>query len=226
MLSARYCFKHFLFPCVHFLQTRSDSGSWVVDFFPHTSIKMKLFWSGSTKPFQQESPWRIVEIKANIYDFPVHVNSIEISAYFKNLFFPKNVNNFNWNPTINSSHLLGSSNKAQSPDIKRQLLVIVSQLLFIGLELTLLRYFVEYSLYFSVIYTHFYISQKTSCLIKTNADESLLSDWNRLISKKPKPSRKLLFQNSISIQFFLRFSLLSLLGYRLANIKKQHFTSN
>ena len=222
MLSARYCFKHFLFPCVHFLQTRSDSGRWVVDFFPHTSIKMKLLWSGSTKPFQQESPWRIVEIEGNIYDFPVHVNSIEISAYFKNLFFPKNVNNFNWNPTINSSHLLGSSNKAQSPDIKRQLLVIDSQLLFIVLELTLLRYFVEYSLYFSVIYTHFYISQKTRCLVKPNADVSLLSDWNRLISKKPKPSRKLLFQKNISI-FFLLFSLLSLLRYRLANIKLATF---
>ena len=131
-----------------------------------------------------------------------------------------------WVIWTESERALGSSNKAQSPDIKRQLLVIDSQSLFIGLELTLLRYFVEYSLYFSVIYTHFYISQKTSCLIKTNADESLLSDWNRLISKKPKPSRKLLFQNSISIQFFLRFSLLSLLGYRLANIKKKHFTSN
>ena len=142
-------------------------------------------------------------------------------------FLDKNINNFNWDPiaTINSSHLLGSSNKAQIPDIKRQLLVIDSQLLFIGLELTLLRYFVEYSLYFSVIYTHFYISQKTSCLVKTNADVSPLSDWNWLISKKPKPSRKLLFQNNISI-FFLCFSLLSLLGYRLANIKKQHFTSN
>ena len=91
---ARYCFKHFLFPWVHFLQTRSDSGRWVVDFFLHTSIKMKFHWSGSTRPFQQESPWRIVEIKGNIYDFPVHVNSIEISAYFKNLFFTKNVNNF------------------------------------------------------------------------------------------------------------------------------------
>ena len=179
-----------------------------------------------TKPFQQESPWRIVEIKGSIYDFPVHVNSIEISACFKNLLFIKNVNNFNWNPTINSSHLLSSCNKAQSPDIKRQLLVIDSQLLFIGLELTLLRYFVEYSLYFSVIYTNFYISQKTSCLVKTNADVILLSDWNRLIhSKKPKPSRKLLFQNNILI-FFLCFSLLRLLGYRLANIKKQHFKSN
>ena len=161
-------------------------------------------------------------MKGNIYDFPVHVNSIEISAYFKNFFFTKNVNNFNWNPTINSSHLLGSSNKAQSPDIKRQLLVIESQLLFIGLELTLLRYFVEYSLYFSVIYTHFYVSQKTSCLVKPNADVSLLSDWNWLISKKPKPSRKLRFQNNNSI-FFLCFSLLSLLGYRLANIKKATF---
>ena len=90
---ARYCVKHFLFPWVHFLQTRSDSGRWVVDFFLHTSIKMKFHWSGSTRPFQQESPWRIVEIKGNIYDFPVHVNSIEISAYFKNLLFTKNVNN-------------------------------------------------------------------------------------------------------------------------------------
>ena len=93
-VSARYCFKHFLFPWVHFLQTRSDSGRWVVDFFLHTSIKMKFHWNGSTRPFQQESPWRIVEIKANMYDFPVHVNSIEISAYFKNLFFTKDVNNF------------------------------------------------------------------------------------------------------------------------------------
>ena len=75
------------------------------------------------------------------------------------------------------------------------------------------------------IYTNFYTCQKTSCLVKTNADVSLLSDWNRMISKKSKPSRTLLFQNNISI-FFLRFSLLSLLGYRLANIKKQHFTSN
>ena len=150
-----------------------------------------------------------MEIKGNIFYFPVHVNSIEISAYFKNLFFTNNVNNFNWNRTINSSHLIGSSNKAQSPDIKRQLLVIDSQLLFIGLELTLLRYFVEYSLYFSVIYTHFYISQKTSCLVKTNSDVSLLSDWNRLIhSKKPKPSRKLLFQNNILI-FFLCFHSLA-----------------
>ena len=77
-VSARYCF---FFPWVHFLQTRSDSGRWVVDFFPHTSIKMKLHWSGSTKPFQHESPWRIVEIKGNIYDFPVHLYTIEISAY-------------------------------------------------------------------------------------------------------------------------------------------------
>ena len=91
-------------------------------FFPWYFYKNEASLKWPTKPFQQESRWWIVEIKGSIYDFPVHVNSIEISAYFKNLFFKKNVNNFNWNPTINSSHLLSSCNKAQSPDIKRQLL--------------------------------------------------------------------------------------------------------
>ena len=63
-VSAHYCFKHFLFPWVQFLQTRSGSGRWVVDFFPDTSIKMKLLWSGQLSLFDRkvvDELWKLKE---------------------------------------------------------------------------------------------------------------------------------------------------------------------